>query len=74
MKLEPLKPVRGDAAENVMLWCSVKAKNTRWNDAAAEGWMVNIYGMPFHVSSYYSPERIKYITEHKPHLLTETNT
>jgi hypothetical protein len=59
MKLIHLKPTRGDASERLKLYCPVLNRSLLWNEAAQAGWMVDIEGKPFHIESYYSPERLK---------------
>ena len=58
MKLIPIKPTAGDAAARIKLRCIITDKSIKWNDAAAQGWKVDLEGKPFALSSYYSPERL----------------
>lgn len=59
MKLSHLLHAPGDAASRIKLYCPVLNRSLLWNDAVQAGWMVDIEGKPFHIESYYSPERLK---------------
>lgn len=58
MKLIPIKPTTGDAAAQIDLRCILTGKTIKWNNAAAQGWKVDLEGIPFSTSAYYSPERL----------------
>jgi hypothetical protein len=57
MKLIPLTKTSGDAAAQIELRCIITGKTIKWNDAAAEGWKVDLEGKPFCSTSFYSPDR-----------------
>ncbi len=57
MQLLPIKTTKGDASAQVELRCTLTGKTIKWNEAAAKGWKVDLDGIPFDASSYYSPER-----------------
>jgi hypothetical protein len=58
MKLLPIKTTKGDASAQVELRCTLTGKTIKWNEAAAQGWKVDLEAVPFSTSAYYSPERL----------------